>query len=219
MANLAVIPARGGSIRIHRKNIKDFRGHPLITWTISAAKESGMFDRIIVTTDDYEIARVANVYEAEVYNRDPELADEHTPVSKATLDVAKQYPEYDNVCQLLPTCPLRDAEDISQSYHYFVAHDQIGSLISVTDYGWQNPWWAVTSSFQHINLEAVHKRSQDLEKLYCITGAVWWIGREHLLEHETFYTGHERPFIMDWAHGIDIDTMDDWELATALGTQ
>lgn len=217
MANLAVIPARGNSRRIPHKNIKDFNGKPLLAWTIEAAQESGVFDKIIVSTDDQEIAHLAMVHGVDVpFMRDKSLADEMTPAYKATLDVAQRFPEYDNVCQLMPTSPLRDAKDVFRSHSHFIAQELAWPMISVTDFGWQNPHWAVTSDFYHIHVGKIHERSQDMEKLYCITGAVWWIKSKYLLDWETFYTGSEQPFIMDWIHGIDIDTMQDWMLAERL---
>lgn len=217
MGNIAVIPARGGSKRIHRKNIKEFGGHPLITWTISAAKESGLFDRVIVTTDDYEIGRVAALYEAEVYHRDKSLADDHVPAYEATLDVVKAYPDYNNVAQLLPTCPLRSAQDVCESYDAFL-ESEASAQVSVADYGWQSPWWAVVKDddMWHENRKRLSKRSQDLPDTYCPTGAAWWAKTDYLLEHGTFYTFGTKYWVMDRMRAIDIDTMEDWRVADAF---
>lgn len=220
MDNLAVIPARGGSVRIPHKNIKEFGGHPLITWTISAAKESGIFDRIVVTTDDYEIARVASIYEAEIYNRDPELAGDHVPVSRATVDVIEKYSGYENVAQLLPTCPLRNAEDVKKSYHSFAldsCYEETKAQISVADFGWQNPWWMVVEDEIWFWEEGmIVKRSQDLPESYSPTGAVWWAKTDYLLEQGSFYTGNTEYWIMPRHRAVDIDTMDDWRVADAF---
>jgi CMP-N-acetylneuraminic acid synthetase len=120
---VAIIPARGGSKRIPKKNIIDFNGKPLIAWTIEAAKKSGLFEKIIVSTDSEEIAEVAREYGAEVPFLRDTAADDHSPVSEATLRTILQLEEagefYDEVVQLFAVCPLRDDVDIINSYKYF----------------------------------------------------------------------------------------------------
>jgi len=224
--NLAVIPARGGSKRIPKKNIKKFGGHPLITWTINAAQESEIFDRIIVTTDDYETRRVAMIYGAEVYERDKELAGDHVPVSRATIDVVKSIGWKGNVAQLLPTCPLRNAEDIVESHWAFVS-GVISAQISVADYGWQQPGWAVhrgcggrasflMENFRLSREDINNTRSQDMGEYYCPTGAIWWASVHYLLKYKTFYGDEFAAWRMPRHRAVDIDTVDDWRVADAF---
>ena len=179
---LAVIPARGGSKRIPGKNLVPLAGKPLLAYTIEAALGSGLFDRVVVTTDSLEIAEAARDLGAEVpFTREPSLSDDVVPVSAATLDALERVdPDgsaVTRVCQLMPNCPLRTAEDIRVSAEQFerLAAD---SQISVVRYGWQNPWWAMRRSEQFVLeplfAEAATARSQDLPELFCPTGAVWW---------------------------------------------
>src|SRR5919109_2343177 len=146
---LAVIPARGGSKRVPGKNLRLLGDRPVIAYTIHAAWTSGIFDRVVVSTDSEQIADVARRFGAEVpFLRDPALADDRAPVSLVTLDaVQRLVPEGAacDVAQLMPNCPLRTAEDIRRSYDAFQASGA-DSQISVTWYGWQNPWWALRRS-------------------------------------------------------------------------
>jgi N-acylneuraminate cytidylyltransferase len=191
---LAVIPARGGSKRLPRKNVRQLLGRPLIAYTIQAAIDSGLFDKVVVSTDDQEIARIALACGAQVpFLRDCDLSDDFTPVSLATVDALERLdPEgsdYQHVAQLMANCPLRTAPDIADSYRQFV-DSRADCQISVTRFGWQNPWWAVqrrtsfelTPLFEH----QVTQRSQDLPDLFCPTGAVWW-GKAEVLRRERTY--------------------------------
>ena len=140
---IAVIPARGGSKRIPRKNIKLFDGKPIIAHTVEAALQSRLFSQVVVSTDSEEIALLAEQYGAEVpFLRDARLADDVTPVSAATVDVVQRLDATEDrfayVCQLMPNCPLRSAEDIAKSYTQLLSTDS-DSQISVVRYGWQNP--------------------------------------------------------------------------------
>ena len=181
-AIIAIIPARGGSKRIPGKNIRPLAGKPIIAYTIAAACESDLFDRVVVSTDSPEIAEVARQFGAEVpFLRDENLADDFTPVSSATADALLRLdPEGDkfhSVAQLMPCCPLRTASDVRESYGQF-EKTSTESQISVVRYGWQNPWWAMRQNERH-ELEPLFKeqmtaRSQDLPKIFCPTGAIWW---------------------------------------------
>ena len=218
---LAVIPARCKSKRIPGKNIKCLGGQPLIAYTITAAIESRLFERIVVTTDCPEAAAVSRQYGAETpFLRDESLSDDFTPVSAATADVltrlAPKARPYSAVAQLMPTCPLRTAGDIISSYTQFTA-SAAESQISVMRYGSQNPWWAMhfghKGELEPLFADRMAARSQDLPELFCPTGAIWWAHAASLLRAKTFYlrgyTGWEIP----WPRGIDIDSHDDWELA------
>ena len=221
---VAIIPARGGSKRLPRKNILELAGVPLIEYTIRAALNSGLFDRVIVSTDDREIADISQQAGAEVpCLREFELADDVTPVSEVTASVVEQLisegESYPHVCQLMANCPLRDANDIRQSYLHFGRYGA-RSQISVVRYGWQNPWWAFQQGDDHrlspLFPEAHAARSQDLPALFCPTGAIWWGRSGMLLKERTFHVDDRTGWEMDWRHGLDIDTTSDWELAEAL---
>lgn len=221
---IAVIPARGGSKRVPAKNIKLLAGKPAIVYTIQAAIDSDLFDRVIVSTDNDAIADVARVAGAEIpFMRAEELSGDHTGVSEVTLDalhrVDADASRYDAVCQLMANCPLRNAEDIRASYMQF-SSGQAAAQISVTNYGWLNPWWAMRMDgehrLEHILPDSLGKRSQDLPEVYCPTGAVWWATSEALRQEGTFHTADKRGWEMPWYRAIDIDSEDDWRMAEVM---
>jgi N-acylneuraminate cytidylyltransferase len=221
---LAVIPARGGSKRIPRKNLAPLAGKPLLAYTVEAALESDLFDRVVVSTDSAEIAEAARGFGAEVpFTRDPSLSDDVVPVSAATLDALERVdPDgsaVTRVCQLMANCPLRTAEDIRASAAQF-ERLTAGSQISVVRYGWQNPWWAMRRSEQFVLeplfADAVTARSQDLPELFCPTGAVWWANADALRREGTFHMAGRAGWEIPWQRGLDIDTEDDLEMARVL---
>lgn len=224
MANLAVIPARGGSKRIPRKNVKPLAGVPMIAHSIVAARDSGVFDKIVVSTDDQEIAAVAVRFGAEVpFLRSVDLADDYTPVSAVSLDMLTRLEaeghSFDAVCQLMPNCPLRDAGDILSSFHDFEASGHAAQM-SVSRYGWLNPWWALTreedGSVKAVFESQLRQRSQDLPALYCPTGAIWWIEAGVLKTEGTFHIAKRSTFELPWYKAVDIDDEADFELAELL---
>lgn len=222
--NLAVIPCRGGSKRVPKKNIRLLHGKPAVSYTIEAALISGVFQAVIVSTDSEEIAEVARACGAEVpFVRDSSLADDYTPVSAVTLDALNrldpQAAIYSNVCQLMANCPLRTADDIRDSYVQFL-ETAADSQISVTEYGWLNPWWAMTRDDKRILTplfkEQMGARSQDMPHLYCPTGAIWWAQTDVLRQHGTFYAPNYQGWTIPWQQAVDIDTEDDWKMAEVL---
>lgn len=222
--NIAIIPARGGSKRIPKKNIVDFLGKPMIAWTIEAAKKTGLFKRIIVSTDNEEIADVSVRYGAEVPFFRDKFSDDFTPVSEATIYTVNQaklyYNEtYKNVFQLMANCPLRTAEDILSAYNNFNEKNNIFQ-ISCCNFGWLNPWWACSLNndntpiwlFENKN----NKRSQDLQKLVCPTGAIWIAKYNELIKEGSFYGKNYKMFLMSVVSSVDIDNYDDLNMAKAF---
>lgn len=223
-AALAVIPARGGSKRIPGKNIRQLGGRPAIAYTIDAALASGVFARVVVSTDSDEIADVALRYGAEVpFMRDPSLADDHTPVSLVTVDALERLDPrgtaFRYVAQLMPNCPLRNADDVRDSFAQYTRSGSVAQL-SVTRFGWLNPWWAMTrdaSLVLHPLFEReATMRSQDLPELYCPTGAIWWATAGTLRLERTFHVAGRTGWELPWWRALDIDTMDDWRMAELL---
>ena len=221
---LAVIPARGGSKRVPGKNLRSLFGKPLIGYTIEAAIRSNIFERIVVSTDSPEIADTARHFDAEVpFLREADLADDHTPVSAVTVDCLDRLdPEgskFEYVAQLMANCPLRTAEDIRSSYEQFV-ESGADSQISVTRYGWQNPWWAMhrTEAYElkPIFDDRVTERSQDLPDLFCPTGVIWWAKVDVLRRERTYHIAGRTGWEIPWQRAVDIDTEEDWEMAELL---
>jgi N-acylneuraminate cytidylyltransferase len=221
---LAVIPARGGSRRVPRKNIRPLLGTPALAYTIQAALDSGLFARVVVSTDSPDIADVARSYGAEVpFMRDAQLADDHTHAYTVTLDALRRLDPaldiYTDVAQLMPNCPLRTADDVCASYQQFVTTGS-DAQISITRYGWQNPWWAMyrndSFTLQPLFDNHVQQRSQDQAALFCPTGAIWWAHATVLHTAETFHIANRTGWEMRWQHAVDIDTEEDWAMAELL---
>lgn len=200
----------------------DFMGKPLIAWTIEAAKESKLFDRIVVSTDSEEIAKVSREWGADVPFLRDDKADDHSPVSDATLRTLQQIEadgeKYETVVQLFAVCPLRNAKDIKDAVRYFQER-KAPFLISCYKFHWMNPWWAVTLNDKgHADwiFKGPLKRSQDLPELYSPTGAVW-IGDVEALKRERSFYGEGHVFWkMNWKRAVDIDDNEDVELAKAF---
>lgn len=223
-SRVAIIPARGGSKRIERKNIIDFCGRPMIAWTIEAAKKSEMFERIVVSTDDQEIAAVARRYGASVPFLRKEHSDDMSPVSLVTIGTLRQLreelgAEYDVAVQLMANCPLRNERHIVDALEHFQKLDA-SSQISCFRFGWMNPWWAATLSEDgrphRLFPEAAQARSQDLPPLYCPSGAIWVAKVARLMEHETYQTPDCIFWPMPWQSAVDIDDEDDLRMAEVL---
>lgn len=224
MSAIAIIPARGGSKRLPGKNILDFFGKPMIAWTIEAAINAACFDRILVSTDEEAIAKVARDYGAEAPFLRPTAADDITPISTATLVALEQAEnhwgrEFKTVVQLMANCPIRGSDEIKTAMAAFHANEA-GFQISCFPFGWMNPWWAAKLDEggrpEAMFPEAMGARSQDLSKLYCPTGAIWVAEAAALKREKSFYGKGHRYQPMHWTAAVDIDDAEDLEMARAV---
>ncbi len=221
--HIAVILARGGSKRLPRKNILEFHGKPMLAWTVEAALQSGCFQRVLVSTDDVEIAAIAREFGAEVPFLRNAAADDMAPSSEATLAALQQAEEhwgerYEHVSQLMANCPLRGAADIKDAAAGFLQREA-NFQISCFRFGWMNPWWAArlddAQRPDYLFPEARAARSQDLPPLYCPSGAIW-IGRSEALKISRSFHGEGcilHP--LDWMAAMDIDDAEDLKMARA----
>jgi len=221
---LAVVSARGGSKRIPRKNIIDFFGRPLMAWSIRAALDAGVFRKVIVSTDDAEIAAIAREHGAEAPFIRERFTDDHSPISTVVADAVEimrdRFGEnYDVVAQIMPNCPMRTAEEIRDAYRNFT-DNKLDFQLSSFAYGWMNPWWAFKISEDGapspLNERGLKSRSQDLEKLYCPTGAIWLAKTAALLRSKNFYGPGFRLYPIPWQSAVDIDDYEDLEMARAV---
>lgn len=196
----------------------------MIEWTVAAALDAALFDRVVVSTDDEEIARIARASGAEVPFLRTRFHDDFAPASKVTVDLlrelkARDNQDFDVVVQLMANCPLRDSTHIRASYANFERHN-LRFQVSCCRYGWLNPWWAhqrgPDDSYTPLFPDQLKQRSQDLPPLYCPSGAVWIARTSALLEDETFYGKGYGLFPIDWRASIDIDDIEDLELARAV---
>ncbi|MCP0914805.1 pseudaminic acid cytidylyltransferase [Legionella sp. 27cVA30] len=219
---IALIPARGGSKRIPRKNIKNFCGKPIIAYSIEAAQTTGLFDKIIVSTDDPEIAEVAYGLGAEIpFIRPAEIADDFA----TTMDVikhairwfAEQNQLIDSLCCLYATAPFTRAEDLRQAT--FLLTEDVKFVFSATEFS-----YPIFRSFRitegkRMQLfwpENLQKRSQDLEKAYHDAGMFYLGKATDFLQEESIFTEQSVPFLLPHYRVQDIDTMDDWLRAEKL---
>lgn len=220
---IAIIPARGGSKRLPDKNIMDFFGRPMISWTIKAALESMLFDDVLVSTDSDRIAEISKKYGAQVPFLRNNYADDYSSVSEATLSALNQMEDfsgkkYNTVVQLMANCPIRNAQNIVNQIEQFELRGE-ASLLSGFKYGMFNPWWAhyrdEKNKLKKMHNDALNKRSQDLPELFCPSGATWISNANLLKSHKTFYSPNYDFFEMTWQEAIDIDDMEDYKLAKA----
>ncbi len=218
---VAIIPARGGSKRIPKKNIIDFEGKPMIAWTIEEAKKTKIFSDIVISTDDKEIAQTCKEYGAKVPFMREKYADDQSPVSLAVYETLEKLGfRYDIVVMLMPNCPLRKAREIKLSLLNFIRNNNKFQISSFR-YGWMNPWWAHridknTQRASPLYRKEIKMRSQDLEELHCPTGAIWIAEVEEFKKSKTFYGDDYTMFDIDWKAAVDIDDFDDLDFARAV---
>lgn len=216
---LAVIPARGGSKSVPRKNIRELAGKPLIAWTIEEAKKSKYITSIIVSSEDSEIIKVAKQYDCDVpFVRPLELACDDTPGISPVLHAIKQCPGYDYVLLLQPTSPLRTVDDIDGCIEY-ILQKKAKFCVSVTEPD-KSPYWMYTledgSMRPLIKQEQVATRRQDLPVAYALNGAIYIAEIEALLHEQSFLTEETIGFVMSNEKSFDIDTMLDFEICDYL---
>ena len=214
MSILAIIPARGGSKGIPRKNIKPLMGKPLIGWSIDAAKQASCIDHIIVSTEDQEIASVARELGADVpFMRPAELAADDTPGIAPVLHAISQLPDYEWVLLLQPTSPLRSAEDIDGVWQ-FCQERGAPSAVSVCEVG-KHPYWMYRCNAAQL-LEPFIKgrpdvtRRQDLPPAYALNGALYLAKTDWLLEQQNFIGPETLGYIMPPERSVDLDAPQDW---------
>lgn len=221
--NIAIIPARGGSKRIPRKNIKDFHGKPIIAYSIEAAKASGCFDRVIVSTDDTEIAEVARAYGAEVpFMRPDEVSDDYA----TTMDVIQhaigwcesQGWKLEYVCCIYATAPFIEHSDLQVGYDK-VQQPNVSYAFSATTFPFPIQRAIKLSSSGEVSMfDAQYEltRSQDLEEAYHDAGQFYWGKVDAFKRGDRFFAEHSQIVQLPRKRVQDIDTVEDWELAEAL---
>lgn len=214
MGNLCIIPARGGSKRIPRKNIKDFLGKPIIGYSIKAAIDSGLFDEVMVSTEDEEIAQIAEKYGAKVpFFRTADKADDFATLAEVIDEVKSSYFKlglsFDNICCILPTASLISVGNLKKGYE-LLSKGNIDSVRPIVRYSYpvQRSIKLTKGKVEFFYPEYASTRSQDLEPSFHDAGQFYWmkfnIGLNGINRH-----GFEIPEL----HVQDIDTTEDWKLA------
>jgi pseudaminic acid cytidylyltransferase len=214
--NICIIPARGGSKRIPRKNIKDFLGKPIIAYSIEMALETEIFDEVMVSTDDLEIAKIAEAYGAKIpFLRSKETSDDYATTGAVIKEVVEMYrnigKEFDSVCCLYPTAVLANSVDIRRGYELLKDADMV---LPVTEFS-----FPPMRSF-HVNekglaeyrySEYANTRSQDLEPWYHDAGQWYWYKKEVLAKDAEF----QKRIVLKLTNlrVQDIDSNYDWQQA------
>ena len=220
---LCVIPARGGSKRIPRKNIREFCGKPIIAWSIEIAIQSGCFDKIIVSTEDSEIASIAQLYGAETpFKRPAKLSDDYTTTTEVVSHAVHWY--FDNgvnltaVCCVYPTAVLMQAEDLREGLKLLL-NNNLGYVLSVTSFPFPiQRALRITSEgrTEMFNPKNQNIRSQDLEEAWHDAGQFYWGNSESWLKKKPIFSTNSMPIIIPSYRVQDIDTPDDWDRAKLL---
>lgn len=225
MINLAIIPARGGSKGIYRKNMRCVAGKPLISWTISSATSAKNIDEVVVSTDDQEIVEVSKKYGAKVHMRSDELAKDNVHAVHVVIECLNEYKnkgvDIGKVVMLLPTSPLRSMCDIDGAIKIF-GLEKCDSVISVCCYDKPISSLRVMDNNSNnlipvANVSDFNIQRQEIkDKLLEVNGSIYVSTPEHLLAHQSFHAGVVRPYIMKKTHSIDVNDLDDLEIVEAI---
>ncbi len=214
MSLLAIIPARGGSKGIPRKNIKMLAGKPLIGWTIDVAKQVKNIDRVVVSTEDAEIASIASQLGADVpFLRPINLSDDATPSIAPVLYTLEQLVDYEWVMLLQPTSPLRSVTDIENLLALCKKHEA-PAAVSVCEVSQHPSWMYQRSSAGYLHpLVSEHLRidnRQSLPPVYVLNGSIYLARTEWLRKQQKFVSSDTLGYVMPPERSADIDTPFDW---------
>lgn len=220
---VAIIPARGGSKRIPRKNIRDFCGQPMLAWPLQAAIASQCFDRILLSTDDAEIAAVAKAHGAEVpFLRPADLADDHTGttavVAHAIRWLGEHGPPPDEVCCIYATAPFLRASDLRDGLQQ-LQDPGTDYAFAVTDYAFPIQRAVKLLANGHVEMFAPEQfttRSQDLEPAYHDAGQFYWGRAAAWLAEKPIFADYSAAVLLPRSRVQDIDTPEDWHIAEQM---
>lgn len=221
MKKLAIIPARGGSKRIPRKNIKDFLGKPIIAYSIEAALASGLFDEVMVSTDDHEIAEVAVRYGAKVpFLRSQKTADDFATTVEVLIEVLEDYDRikfksFDYGCCIYPTAPFVTIQRLREGFEKLY-EDKLDSVFPVVAFSspiWRGLEFIEDGMVKMLWPENLNKRSQDLKMVFHDAGQWYWFNTINLYENKSFFSLRTGAIKLSEIEVQDIDTITDWKIA------
>jgi len=217
---LCIIPARGGSKRIPRKNIRAFRGQPMLAWSVAAARESGAFETVMVSTDDEEIANVAREAGAETpFLRTPETSNDYATTAAVLLEVLERYAEagrrFDLVCCLYPTAPFVKAQDLSDGRRQLETgpFDVVMPVAAFSYSIWRSLKRDTLGRVQLNFPENLNARSQDLAPAFHDAGQWYWFRTEAFLASRVLMGENTGSVVLPAERVQDIDTEEDLALA------
>ncbi len=218
MKNLAIIPARGGSKRIPRKNIKDFLGRPIIAYSIQATILSGVYDEIMVSTDDNEIAEIAKSYGANVpFLRSPDTSNDYASTADVIFEVLNNYKnigkEFDTVSCIYSTAPFITPERIQEAFSFIDGN--VDSVFTCVAYSYppQRGLRITDGKISMIHPEHLMSRSQDLEPIYHDAGQFYISMVESFRRNGSFWGDNTAGLVLSELEVQDLDTPTDWLLA------
>ena len=219
MRAIAIITARGGSKRIPRKNIRDFCGNPIISYSIDAAISSNIFTEVMVSTDDNEIAKIALENGAQVpFYRSSKNSDDYSTTADVLIEVLSEYEKkglkFDYLCCIYPTAPFVTSEKLKLALKKMI-NEKAEAIIPVVKFSYppQRAFIIKDDKLIYKYPENVFKRSQDLESLYHDAGQFYFIKVETFMKNKTLVCKNTIPLIVDELSVQDIDTEEDWKMA------
>lgn len=218
MKNIAIIPARGGSKRIPGKNIKDFLGKPIIAYSIEAAINSRLFDEVMVSTEDNEIAEIAEKYNAKVpFLRSEENSNDYATTMDAIKEVISQYKEkfnivFENVCCIYPTAPLIQVGKLKEGLALLneKGYDSVFPVVKFSYPVWRGLKIFSEGETQMLWPEYLKSRSQDLPNVYHDAGQWYWMKIKKIID--SVFTQNSGSIILSEEEVQDIDNLSDWKL-------
>lgn len=217
--NLCIIPARGGSKRIPRKNIKDFMGKPIISYAITAALESKLFGEVMVSTEDEEIAEIAREYGAAVpFMRSKAAADDYATTVDVLSEVLEDYKklgkEFENICCIYPTAAFVTKTKLADAYKKLIRED-LDAVFPVIPFSYpiQRSLKIENKKLQFFYPQFENSRSQDLEKAYHDAGQFYFIQTEHFIRDKSIFGNNTGAIIINELEAQDIDSETDWKIA------
>jgi pseudaminic acid cytidylyltransferase len=213
MKNIAIIPARGGSKRLPRKNILNLNGVPMIAYPILAAIDSGVFDDVVVSTEDFEIAEISKKYGATIINRSIELAQDESTVAQVCLSVLNKI-HTDNFCCIYATAALLKSKTIQDTCQIFLNDHNINYLMGVSKYNY-SPVQALVENesgeLSYLMPNYVGIQSQYYPKLVVSNGSFIWARARQFQEDKLFYSQGLKGYLVPENEVSDIDSISDYE--------
>lgn len=219
MSKLCIIPARGGSKRIPRKNIKPFMGKPIIAYSIEAALNSGVFNEVMVSTDDEVIADVARKYGASVpFLRSAETSNDYSTTVDVLLEVVDKYKEqgkdFDTICCLYSTAPFVTSERLKEAS--LQISEIVDACFTIVQYSYPIQRSLRINESNCVEMkypDHLKSRTQDLEKVYHDAGQFYFVKTDVLIQEKTVWCKRTAPLILSELEVQDLDTLTDWQLA------
>lgn len=220
MSNLCIIPARGGSKRIPRKNIKDFLGKPIIAYSIEAAIKSNLFDEIMVSTDDTEIAEIAVKNGAKVpFLRSELTSNDFASTVDVLIEVVNNFNRegvsFDNACCLYPAAPLVKSIHLQKGFE-LLRSEKVDSVFPITSFSypiWRGLRFGKENKIKMVWPEHLNSRTQDLEEVFHDAGQWYWFTVDGLLRNNKLFTDNSSALVLEPMEVQDIDTIHDWKIA------